>query len=222
MRPAAFALVMFGVLSACSNEPDTKAMSVTVLWMDWPAEVNSGEPFRTRLIVWGVCAMNPRFQAGARSDNSAVTFEPYFLVDPDPVFCAGATEQSFVVYAVDTAAMVPGLIALNSRTIDMRGAAPGDPAANSAPGFPVRTFGSIVVRPSGAQQSRRNAAGSVSKVTDTSGCTGIRPIGINETLILEDQADTAGLAFAFVRGYIHDAPAPVCGATRVFHLVSKN
>lgn len=40
--------------------------------------------------------------------------------------------------------------------------------------------------------------------------------------VLEDQADTTGLMNAFVRGYIHDAAAPVCGETRVFHLLSRN
>ncbi len=40
--------------------------------------------------------------------------------------------------------------------------------------------------------------------------------------VLEDQADTLGFSLGFVSGYIHDAPAPVCGETRVFHLVSRN
>ena len=40
--------------------------------------------------------------------------------------------------------------------------------------------------------------------------------------VLEDQGDTTGLMNAFVRGYIHDAAAPVCGETRVLHLLSRN
>jgi len=40
--------------------------------------------------------------------------------------------------------------------------------------------------------------------------------------VLEDQADTTGLNYAFVRGYFHEATTPVCGQTRVFHLVSRN
>ena len=47
---------------------------------------------------------------------------------------------------------------------------------------------------------------------------GSAPVGY----LLEDQADTTGLMNAFVRGYIHHAAAPVCGETRVFHLLSRN
>ena len=53
----------------------------------------------------------------------------------------------------------------------------------------------------------------------------ILPLGLYDPdsgLVLEDQADTAGLSSAFVRGYIYDVAAPVCGQTRVFHLESRS
>src|SRR5882762_5363596 len=63
MRPAAFATLCLCLLAAC--EPNAKIDQVTVQWMDWPAEVNAGQPFRTRLVVWNVCAINPQFRPGA-------------------------------------------------------------------------------------------------------------------------------------------------------------
>src|SRR6266545_859156 len=91
-------------------------------------------------------------------------------------------------------------------------------------GLPARTFGDVIVRPSNADQSRRNAAGVVSLQADTGGCVRVKPAGLYSpaaALVLEDQADTIGLSYTFVRGYIHDAAAPVCGETRVFHLTAR-
>src|SRR5437879_12435417 len=78
MRQARSLVFVLGLLAAC--EPNAKIDPVTVQWMDWPAEVNAGQPFRTRLVVWGVGAINPQFRAGASADESAVTFERYFVV----------------------------------------------------------------------------------------------------------------------------------------------
>ena len=217
MRPAMFVVWCLGFLVGCA--PDNgKINSVTVQWMDWPAEVNAGQPFRTRHVVWGVCATNPRFRAGASADESAVTFSPYFLVDDDNVLCLGASTAPLLIVAIDTAGTAPGLGATLPRTYEMRGSA----MQNS---LPVRTFGDVTVRPSGANPSRRNAAGTVSAERDTQGCVRVRPIGLygsTGALVLEDQADTVGLSFAFVRGYIHDAAAPLCEETTVFHLVTRN
>ena len=225
MRPAAFTTVCLGFLAAC--EPDAKIDPVTVQWMEWPAEVNAGQPFRTRLVVWGVCALNPQFRAGASADQSAVTFAPYFLVPNDQVECL--TERSlalFALIAIDTAGMAPGLPAASARTYEMR-ASNADFAYNTqgAPPLPVGTYGEITVRPTGADPSRRNAAGYATRYTDSLGCVRVQPVGLyrpGADLALEDQADTLGLPFAFVSGYIHDAAAPVCGETKVFHLVSRH
>src|SRR6267378_2606890 len=140
MRPISLVTLSLCVLAACS-ESNSRIDPVTVQWMDWPAEVNAAQPFRTRLVVLAVCALNPRFHPGAHAD-----------------------------------------------------------------------------------QSRRNAAGTVSLVTDNGGCVRVRPGGLYNpaaALVLEDQADTVGLSYTFVRGYIYDAAAPVCGETRVFHLTAR-
>lgn len=225
MRPAMFAAISLGLLVACS-EPNDVVSPVTVQWMDWPAEVNAGQPFRTRLVVWGVCALNPRFGAGVSADQSAVTFAPYFLVDKAQIECLSERSLALLaLIAVDTAGTAPGLSAASARTYEMR-ASTEEFAYNTqgAPPLPLGTYGEITVRPTGADPSRRNAAGYATRYTDSLGCVRVQPVGLyrpGADLVLEDQADTLGLSFAFVSGYIHDAPAPVCGETRVFHLVTR-
>ena len=224
MRPVLCVTLCLGLLAAC--EPDTKLTSASLVWMDWPAEVNAGEPFRTRLVVWGVCALNPRFRPGASADQEAVTFSPYFLVDDENIACAARASESFVVVALDTAGTAPALAALVSRTYEIRGSVQGNTRAPAVLGHGlISTFGDVRVLPSGADSSRRNAAGEVTATRDSATCVRIRPIGLygpSAGLMLEDQTDTTGLSYAFVRGYIHDVTPPVCGETRVFRLLSKN
>lgn len=223
MRPAWFATLCLGVLAACDS--GTRVDPVVVQWMDWPAEVTSGQPFRTRLVVYGVCAINPRFHAGVSADQSAVTFEPFFVTGNDQIEClteVTAPAPALLVAPFDTAGIAPGLFAANTRTYEMRGAMM---AVDPVPHLPVRTFGDVIVRASGADQSRRNAGGWVNRETDIEGCSRVTPVALYDpatALVLEDQADTMGLNYAFVRGYIYDAATPVCGQTRVFHLVSRN
>lgn len=225
MRPVMFVVWCLGFLVACASD-NGKISPVTVQWMDWPAVVDAGQPFRTRLVVWGVCATNPRFRPGASADQSAVTFSPYFLIDDDNILCAGSGTESFVITAIDTAGTAPGLAATFSRTYEMRAPASTNLRAVGLLGaFPVRTFGEVTVGPPGSDPSRRNAAGTVSVETDSLGCVRARPLGLysaDAALVLEDQADTVGLSYAFVRGYIYDVATPVCGHTRVFHLLSRN
>ena len=225
MRPAVFALLC--LLLAC-QEPTTKVVPVTVEWMDWPAEVNAGQPFRTRLVVSGVCAADPRFHAGVSADLSAVTFSPYFVVEDKVVYCLAlqGTGVALVAIGIDTAGLAPGLVATTPRSYEMRGAtwAAAPLGGGGIQGLPVRMFGDVTVRLSGADSSRRNAAGQVYLVHDSSGCARVRPIATyrpDTDLPLEDQADTVNLQGRFVQGYIYKAAAPVCGETRVFHLVAR-
>lgn len=226
MRSAVFAALSLAWLLACEG-PQADVSPVTVLWMDWPSEVNAGQPFRTRLVVWNVCAVNPQFRAGAHADQSAVTFEPYYLIGHDQIAClTERTPTLLVLLALDTAGIVPGLAAASARTYDMR--APVTDYALSttaAPNSAVGKFGVVTVRPTGADPLRRNAAGDVFAERDSLGCVRVRPVGLYDpgaALVLEDQADTAGLSHAFVRGYLHETATPVCGQTRVFKLESRN
>ena len=56
MRPAVFASFFAAFLaSACGDS--MRIEPVTVQWMDWPWQVAYGQPFRTRLVVSGVCGL---------------------------------------------------------------------------------------------------------------------------------------------------------------------
>jgi hypothetical protein len=224
MRPISFALLCC-VVACGPSGPHTQIDAVTVGWMDWPAEVNAGQPFRTRMIVSAVCALNPRFYAGSSADFSAVTFAPYFKVDDDHIACFQGTTEILVSLSIDTAGTAPGLPAVTARSYEMRAAA-WPPLTTVARSIPVRTFGAVVVRPTGESPdpSRRNAAGQVYLQRDSLGCARIRPVGVwapQGAMVLEDQADTLGVSGAFVQGYIHDASVTVCGETRVFRLVAR-
>ncbi len=105
MRLAVFAALSLPWLLACEG-PKAEVSPVTVLWMDWPSEVNAGEPFRTRLVVWNVCAVNPQFRAGGHADQSTVTFEPYYLIGHDQIAClTQRTPTLLSLIALDTAGL---------------------------------------------------------------------------------------------------------------------
>ena len=159
MRLSAFVTSCLFLLAAC--ESSGKVTPVTVQWMDWPAEVNAGQPFRTRLVVWGICAINPQFRPGASANQTAVTFAPYFTFEDDHILCAAATGNAFVVTALDTAGIAPGLLAGSPRTYEMRAPMPDFTYHFDVVAAPllVSAYGTVMVRPSGADPSRRNAGG---------------------------------------------------------------
>ena len=225
MKPAMFAICLIS-LGACSGE-SRNVRPVTIQWMDWPAEVGSGQVFRTRLIVSAVCAREPQFHPGARADQSAVTFAPYWVVGNEQIACIADVDAMapLLVSGFDTAGTAPGLSSTYARTFEMRGSASVYVSGSVSADEPVRTFGEVIVLPRGSESSQRNAAGIASKEVDTTGCVRLRPFGAwrpGSALPLENQADTARISYTFVRGYIYDAATPVCGETRVFHLVSQN
>ena len=220
-------LPILAVLTACASDLDVEPGAVQ--WMEWPAEVTAATPFAARLILPFPACHPWSFKEGVSADQSAVTFEPYFLVKQgDPVCLPAPADLSPLPFVMlDTLGTAPGLAATFARTFEMRASATVS-APSPAPGngsSPVRTFGIVTVRLSAPDTSRRNAAGVVTILVDNSGCVRIQPAGYYgapQGFVLEDQADTAGLMNAFVRGYFHDAAAPVCGQTRVFHVESRN
>ena len=224
MRPAMFVMVCFASIAACKSDSGNTVQPVTVQWMEWPAEVAAGEPFRTRLIVWGVCAINPRFESGPSADESAVTFEPYFVLSGDPVYClARQSAELLVAYSIDTAGMAPALSPEFPRAYEMRASASTYLVAARSDGLPVRTFGSVAVRPE-PSSTNHNAAGYVSVGVDTLGCVRVLPgwtYPPERGIVIDNADDTVGIAGVFVRGYIYDLTVPKCGETRVFHLMSK-
>lgn len=215
MRLISLALCL-AFLAACDS--DKPAFQTTVMWMDWPAEVNTAAPLDVRMVVLPPCLWSA-FRAGPSADQSAVTFEPYFLGVREDVLCAAR----LVLGGLDTVVHAPAPATSSPRSFEIRGATSVYTPAGGT--WPVRTFGEVIVRPANADASRRNAAGLVYRELDTLGCVRLRPVGSyrpGAALVLENPSDTANLSGAFVRGYIFEPAAPLCGETRVFHLVSRN
>ena len=220
MRPIALAALL--AVAAC--ESNVRAVSAYPVWMEWPAEVQANDPFRTRLVVWQPCGPIRGFVPSPEADAVSVTFAPYFLVDKDPVAClagVGFTSDLLVTYALDTSGTAPGLP--NERVYEMRGATfPCDWCAAPGSGLSA-SFGYVTVRPvppPGAPV--RNAGGSVFAQRDSVGCTRIRPSGLlgpSGSIVMENPPDTTAQWSGFVRGYIYQPAAPVCGETTVFHFV---
>jgi hypothetical protein len=224
MRPFYY-LPLLAVFAACDSGVDVSPGIVQ--WMEWPAEVAVATPFTVRLLVPFPGCSRGDFKPGVSADESAVTFAPYFVVHTKGYCPPTAQTIDLPYWALDTVGTAPGLASSFARSFEMRAAA-SVYAPSPNPGYndqPVRTFGEVTVRLAGPDLSRRNAAGYAYLIVDNSGCVRLQPLGYHlgdAGFILEDQADTTGPVSAFVRGYIHQAATPVCGQTRVFHVVSRN
>lgn len=226
MRPALLASFCV-LLAAC--ESDLTISASTVEWMEWPAEVHVATPFMVRMLVSRPGCSQGIYKPGASADQSAVSFAPYFLVKDNPQICPLDAQQLDIYYVdLDTAGTAPGLAANYVRTYEMRAASSvyGPERLTAADlDVPLRTYGEVTVRlndPDSPESTTRNAGGFANKFVDN-GCVRLQPVGgLGWSYVLEDQADTTGLAYAFVRGYVHDVVTPVCGQTRVFELLSRN
>ena len=233
MRPASFVLLLVMPVAACSSEPDTRLEAAQVNWMEWPAEVLAATPFTVRLAGFGVsCVEVVKFVTTPTVDQSAVTFEPYFLVTGRPQLCplAGTGQSavrpqglSIVAPFYDTRAAVPGLDAQVPRTYEMRAGTTVYVPGGLDSRLPIRTFGDVTVRSAGVVTERLNAGGQVYTSRDSLGCVTLFPWAINPGYVIENPpADTAQYWNGFVRGYIYEPSAPVCGQAKVFHLVTRN
>ena len=226
MRSALLVLLLAVPVAACS-EPDTRVEPARVYWMEWPAEVLAATPFTARLAGYGVaCVEVVKFVTQPLVDQSAVTFEPYFLLTGPAYPCrellAVPGSLRLIAPFFDTRAAVPGLEAQAPRTYEIR--AGTDVSAREALGaFPIRTFGEITVRSAGAATDRANAGGFAYTARDSLGCVTLQPYAVYPGYVVENPpADTTQYWSGFVRGYLYTPAAPVCGASRVFHLVTQN
>lgn len=108
MRSALFAALV--ALAACT--PDNRILKTQIVWMEWPADVQTFDPFRTRLVVRQPCALIQGFEPSPAADAVSVTFAPYFLIDEHPIDCIagqGYTSDFTVNVPLDTAGTAPGL-----------------------------------------------------------------------------------------------------------------
>jgi hypothetical protein len=212
------------VLAACSD--DTRVVFTQVNWMEWPAEVLPAQSFSVRLVGFNAGCGDERFSSGMTVDNSAVTFEPFFVFSGPPLNCplaapgaAAATPPIFAFF--DVQSTVAGLTAPSARSYDLRAATDVAIPATGPSSIPVRTFGTIGVRSDSVDASRTNAGGRVSASRDSGGCVRIFA-GVSQYVVENPPADTATFWAAFVEGYLYKPAAKVCGDSIVFHLVSRN
>jgi hypothetical protein len=227
MRPASFVLLLVVPVAACS-EPDTRIEAAQVSWMEWPAEVLAATSFTVRVAGYGgQCGPEVKLVIDPSIDQSAVTFAPYFLLPRAPDPCRYLDGDGFSVASLqrpfyDTRAAVPGLEAQVPRTYEIRGATDAS-ARDALNAFPIRTFGEITVRSAGVAAERLNAGGFAFTVRDSLGCVTLQPYAVYPGYVVENPpADTTTYWSGFVRGYLYEPVAPVCGASRVFHLVTQN
>jgi hypothetical protein len=232
MRQASFVLLLAVPVVACS-EPDTRIEPAQVSWMEWPAEVLAATPFTVRLVGYSVsCVEVVKFVTAPTVDESAVTFEPYFLITGQPQYCrldvAGASRLDtaslrLIAPFFDTRAAVPGLEAQVPRTYEIRAGTDVSVFGRLEARLPVRTFGEVTVNSSVGVIDRINAGGFAYATRDSLGCVTLQPYVVYPGYVIENPpADTATYWYGFVRGYIYEPAAPVCGASKVFHLVTLN
>ncbi len=148
--------VWLSAFLALSCGDDTHIVPATVSWMEWPAEVVAGEPFKIRLVGFApFCGPNDGFVATPQVADSTVTFQPYFIV-PDRQSPCPFTEQQlvypFVAPSFDTSTVVPGLAAPSPRSYDIRARLAVVTPGGS--GFAVKTFGTVAVRGPGVHLAR--------------------------------------------------------------------
>ena len=228
MRPVLSALSL-SVLAACTG-PNTTTVPLDVNWMEWPAQVVAAQPFSVRLLVplQSFCTSVIDLRVPATIDNSAVTFAPFELVRGEPVYCPVAASASVPVYpfpaARDTTVQVSGLATSYLRTYELRAAAEVFASTPTASALPERTFGTVTVRLDSATATHANAGGRAQITRDALGCTRVVPLGLFPTpgYVLENPDTGVVRLDVFVRGYLYNPVAPLCGAARVFHLVSVN
>jgi hypothetical protein len=198
--------------------------------MEWPAEVIAATSFTVRVVGYGVyCVEVVRFVTAPAVDNSAVTFEPYFLLRGEPFNCrtldaeAASGFAPIVAPVFDTLTPVPGLEAQVPRTYEIRAGTDVYVRGVLDARLPVRTFGEVAVNTRFGAAARVNAGGLASAARDSLDCVTLHPYGVYPGYVIENPpADTAQYWFGFVRGYVYEPAAPVCGASRVFHLVTRN
>ncbi|HXI34262.1 MAG TPA: hypothetical protein VNH63_09290 [Gemmatimonadales bacterium] len=217
-------LSVLALLVLGCSDTDTHVLPAAVNWMEWPAEVRAGAAFNVRLVGFApFCGPSDGFSGAPQVSDSAVTFQPYFIVPDHPSACPLTVRQAtspILAPSFDTTQAVPGLPAPSARSYDIRASLAVATPGGSA--FVIRTFGTVIVRADSADTSRTAAAGQAYTSRDTLSCLRILTPGLFfPGYVVENPPDTTTYWSAFVLGYVYTPAAPVCGEKRVFHLVAR-
>lgn len=243
MRPSEFVPLLFAVL-ACTDPKAPKAdiRPVSVYWLEWPTEVLAATPFTTRIVFSSLpCGVIAELKTPVSTDNSAVTVAPYYAVEREiHIMCLAAASPDLALgfdgpTLIEAEVPVAGLDAETVRTYDLRATTHiAVPSAVLAETLDVRTFGEVIVRNDTALARRSNAAGLAAFFLDTLDCFRVAPRAVysrpdgkhyvsrGSYVVDSVWTDSIIVARQFVRGYLYDAAVPVCGQTRIFHLVTRN
>jgi hypothetical protein len=186
-------------LSAC-EEDGSYVKELGAMWMEWPAQVQEENPVSVLIVGGMTCGAEYVRRYEVDQVNRTVLFNPYEIVSESP--CVGILPSLFVD-SIDVLGLRAGTYQLQS----------GD-----------RVFGEVVVTSDQPDAPPLVGSGAATFVRDPDGCLRLRPAMtyFRHMLPLQDQADTiADWTGAFVTGHIIDATNPVCGVTRIFHLLSR-
>jgi len=220
-RRSLVSLSVLALLVLGCSDTDTHVLPAAVNWMEWPAEVRAGAAFKVRLVGFApFCGPSDGFSGAPQVSDSAVTFQPYFIVPDHPSACPLTVRQAtspILAPSFDTTQAVAGLAAPASGTYEMRASAFGVTAS----AYVIRTFGTVTVRADSADTSRTAAAGQAYTSRDTLSCLRIFTPAIFRSYVVENPPDTTTYWSAFVQGYVYTPAATVCGEKRVFHLVTR-
>lgn len=202
MRPAVFTMTCLGFLTACGPlGPDSRVEPLFADWMEWRAEVQMDKPVNVLIVGFQQCGAAYVRRYEVDQANATILFNPYQVVPETPCLSFAP-----VMFADNI-----GVTDLHVGTYQLQS---GD-----------RVFGEVVVTPDAPDAPPLIGAGGATFVRDPDGCLRLRPAMayMPHFMPLQDQADTiADWTNSFVTGHIVQVSAPVCGQTRVFHLLSKN
>lgn len=196
---------MMLAVAGCAEPSNVDVVRAAPAWMEWPAEVRAGVPFQVRLVNYAPgCYARLELRVYVDRGASALAFRLEWLVEgPSNVLCLRDPGYS------DTLVTIAGLAATADRTYDLTTIPPDR--------GPVVTVGTVLVRPSAPLSDQTNGAGYASGATDIEGCAVMqRPF---EAPIPVDNPPGATWE-GFVRGYFFTPAAPLCGQSRVFHVVT--
>jgi hypothetical protein len=197
------AVMMVLAVAACTEPPNVTFLPTAPAWMEWPAEVRAGAAFDVRFVHYAPgCYDRQELRVHVERGSSDLTIRSEWLVAGESnVLCVRDPGYA------DTIVAVAGLAAAADRIYSLLTLPPDR--------GPIRTMGTILVRPTAALSDHANGAGYVTGGTDFEGCAVMqRPFDAPVPV----ENPPAGTWQGFVRGYFFTPTAPLCGQTRAFHV----
>jgi len=197
MRSAVYIALLAMPALACKDPFGSHVEQLGVDWMEWRNEVQRGTSIEIQTMGIMTCGGDYVRQFSVDEANSAIVFSPYEIVPEQPC-------QSIAPVLFSDRITLSGL---EQGTYTLRS---GD-----------RVFGELTVTADPPAASRLLGAGRAAGVRDPDECVRLRPVMVYATLPIENQSDTTSWMSRFVTGEIIETSTPVCGASQVFHLISR-